>query len=210
MAQTNSLDFRQWISTSKFADMIDYDKKTGLMGHSMGGQATHRSANNADAVTMYNIGAAVALHPVYVAGSSNVPIIYGTGSNDTYVPPSSVKPQYDATHGVAKVYANIEVRARRKSERVRERERERERAPIKLRNMLTTSTLSISISSCQSVLLYVRAQLTLSPTQFPQIAGQTTPRHSSTATCPTSKKGATKSLAVDRIPCAQEIRQFRW
>ncbi|GMH92399.1 hypothetical protein TrVE_jg3630 [Triparma verrucosa] len=98
----------EWIKTSKFADIIDYGKKTGLLGHSMGGAATHLSANNADVVTAYNIGAAVALHPVYVAGSSKVPILYGTGSNDTVVPPSSVKPQYDATQGVAKVYANIE------------------------------------------------------------------------------------------------------
>ena len=96
------------MKTSKFASMVDYDKKTGLLGHSMGGAATHLSANNADAVVTYNIGAAVALHPVYVDGSSEVPILYGTGSNDTVVDPSSVKPQYDNTNGVPKVYANIE------------------------------------------------------------------------------------------------------
>eukprot|EP00520_Triparma_pacifica_P004564 CAMPEP_0118658784 /NCGR_PEP_ID=MMETSP0785-20121206/14755_1 /TAXON_ID=91992 /ORGANISM="Bolidomonas pacifica, Strain CCMP 1866" /LENGTH=269 /DNA_ID=CAMNT_0006551829 /DNA_START=67 /DNA_END=873 /DNA_ORIENTATION=- len=105
---TDQITSLQWIQTSKFAPIVDYEKKTGLMGHSMGGAATHLSAKNLDAVTTYNIGAAVALHPVYVAGSSNVPIFYGTGSNDTVVPPSSVKPQYSATNGVGKVYANIE------------------------------------------------------------------------------------------------------
>lgn len=142
---TDQIRIFKWSETSKFADMIDYEKKTGLLGHSMGyaggnkqgeGEArrgakrraikdmsmnnsssllpntvhaaTHLSANNADAVTEYNVGAAVTLHPVYVTGSSNVPIMFGTGSNDTVVPPSSVKPQYDATNGVAKVYANIE------------------------------------------------------------------------------------------------------
>jgi len=98
----------EWIKTSKFADMIDYTKKTGIMGHSMGGGNSHLSAQNAEAVAEHNIGAAVALHPAYVTGSSLVPIFYGTGSKDTIVPASQVKPQYQDTHGVAKVYANIE------------------------------------------------------------------------------------------------------
>ncbi|GMI24366.1 hypothetical protein TrRE_jg10307, partial [Triparma retinervis] len=97
----------EWIKSSKFADAIS-DSPAGLLGHSMGGAATHLSAASPSAVSSHNIGAAVALHPVYVSCSSSVPIMYGTGSDDTVVPPSSVRPQYDETEGVPKVYANIE------------------------------------------------------------------------------------------------------
>jgi pimeloyl-ACP methyl ester carboxylesterase len=96
-----------WAKTSKFADRIDWDKKTGIMGHSMGGQATHLTANNQAAVSTHNIGAAVALHPVYVAGGSKIPIFYGTGTLDTIVPPGTVRTAYTQTLGVSKVFANI-------------------------------------------------------------------------------------------------------
>ncbi len=72
-----------------------------------GGEATHLTANNGRAVSAHNIGAAVALHPVYVAGSSQIPIFYGTGTADVLVPPATVRSAYMNTRGVPKVYANI-------------------------------------------------------------------------------------------------------
>jgi dienelactone hydrolase len=97
----------EWAKTSKFATAIDWSKPTGIMGHSMGGQATHLTANSAAAVSKYNIAAAVALHPVYITGGSKVPIFYGTGSADIIVPPATVRKAYMQTLGVKKVFANI-------------------------------------------------------------------------------------------------------
>lgn len=96
-----------WIKTSRFAEKVDWDKPTGVMGHSMGGQATHLTAANAAAVDTHNIAAAVALHPVYVLGSSRIPIFYGSGSWDIIVPPGTVKAAYEQTYGVAKIFAEI-------------------------------------------------------------------------------------------------------
>jgi len=101
----------EWIKTSKFANRIDYTKQTGLLGHSMGGGATYRSAGQASAVKTYNIGAAVALNP-QIAGflptaNPQVPIMFGTGSKDTVIVSRGVKSAYDKTSGVPKVYANV-------------------------------------------------------------------------------------------------------
>ena len=74
----------------------------------MGGGATHDAAANAAAVCSLNIGAAVALHPVWRATQPKVPIFYGTGSSDTSVPPNHVLRAYQRTlSGVAKVFAEI-------------------------------------------------------------------------------------------------------
>lgn len=81
------------------------------MGHSMGGGASYHNAGQADVVTAYNIGAAVALHPqtsLYSATNSLVPIFFGTGSKDDTIAPSSVKSAYSKTNGVAKVFTEIE------------------------------------------------------------------------------------------------------
>ena len=43
-----------------------------------------------------------------MGGSSNILILYGTGSNHKFVAPSSVKPQYLATYEFTNVCANIE------------------------------------------------------------------------------------------------------
>merc|ERR1711988_1288054 len=53
----------EWITSSNFSKMIDFSKKKGVMGHSMGGGATYHSAGDATSVHSQNIGAAVALHP---------------------------------------------------------------------------------------------------------------------------------------------------
>ncbi len=89
----------EWVKTSEFASYVDWSKPTGVFGHSMGGGATHLSAQNQAAVKANNIGAAMALHPVYVAGGSYVPIFYGTGSKDTVyarTPHSRPRPRLSA------------------------------------------------------------------------------------------------------------------
>jgi dienelactone hydrolase len=50
------------------------------MGYSMGGLATLMSASNEDYVSTWNIGAAIAFHPVaYYKGWSQVPIFLTSG-----------------------------------------------------------------------------------------------------------------------------------
>jgi len=111
--QIHSLD---WIKDSKFAKMIDFSKKKGIMGHSMGGGATYHSAGQPSAVDGQNIGAAVALHPqiqgpgaatLFPITNSLVPIFFGTGSADRVVGPLSVKYAYYDTQNVSKVFSEI-------------------------------------------------------------------------------------------------------
>jgi len=96
--------------------MIDFDKKTGVLGHSMGGGATYHSAGQASAVHGQNIGAAVALHPqIQGPGASTllpitnslVPIFFGTGSADRIVGPKSVLYAYYDTQNVSKAFSEI-------------------------------------------------------------------------------------------------------
>jgi len=101
----------EWAKTSKIASRIDFTKKVGILGHSMGGGATYHTAGQASAVKDQNIGAAVALHPqtapLQPISNSLVPIFFGTGSRDSVVSPGSVKSAYSKTSGVAKVFAEI-------------------------------------------------------------------------------------------------------
>lgn len=105
-----------WCKNSKFAKMIDFDKKTGVLGHSMGGGATYHSAGQASAVHGQNIGAAVALHPqiqgpgaatLLPITNSLVPIFFGTGSADRIVGPKSVLYAYYDTQNVSKAFSEI-------------------------------------------------------------------------------------------------------
>lgn len=107
----------EWSKTSKFASMIDFSKKTGILGHSMGGGATYHSAGQASAVQGQNIGAAVALHPqirgpgttpLLPITNSLVPIFFGTGTKDTVVGPLSVQIAYYDTQNVSKAFSSIE------------------------------------------------------------------------------------------------------
>jgi len=104
----------EWIKTSNISSKIDITKKTGLLGHSMGGGAAYHAAGVSSAVHEQNIGAAVCLHPqisrplpIQPTTNSVVPIFFGSGSEDDVVWPSSVKRAYDATSGVAKVFTEI-------------------------------------------------------------------------------------------------------
>lgn len=83
----------EWASTSKeYQSKIDWTVKVGILGHSMGGEATHNTATNSDAINKWKIGAAVALHPVYTTEQPiKVPILFGSGSIDMAVPSASVK-----------------------------------------------------------------------------------------------------------------------
>lgn len=104
--QLRSLD---WLRTSNISDMIDFSK-VGLLGHSMGGGATYHNAGQPDVVAEYNIGAAVGLHPqteLFSSTNSQVPIFFGSGSEDVVIFPEKVKKAYSETTGVAKVFSVI-------------------------------------------------------------------------------------------------------
>jgi len=95
----------EWLKTSEFRSKIDFTK-TGILGHSMGGGASYHLASNRSAVKTWNIGAAVLLHPqikspwpVQKYKNPVVPTLYGTGSADIVVWPSSVKSAYDNDDG---------------------------------------------------------------------------------------------------------------
>lgn len=60
----------EWASTNTvYKGKIDWSKKVGIMGHSMGGQSTQNTAADEEAVKKWKIGAAIALHPAYTKGS---------------------------------------------------------------------------------------------------------------------------------------------
>lgn len=105
----------EWAKASNISARIDFSKKVGLLGHSMGGGATYHAAGQAAVVKAQNIGAAVALHPQITSPTalqpvtnSLVPIFFGSGSKDEVVSPASVKSAYSQTNGVPKVFAEID------------------------------------------------------------------------------------------------------
>lgn len=105
----------EWLRTSSLASRADWERKVGLLGHSMGGGATYHNAGLAESVEGQNIGAAVALNPQITFPTALVPVrdplvptFFGTGGKDVVVLPSSVKHAYDeASLKVPKVFAEI-------------------------------------------------------------------------------------------------------
>lgn len=101
----------EWIKTSDLASRVDFTKKTGLMGHSMGGGATHANVGQAETVKKYNIGAGFMHNPQVGGGgfmhNPQVPVFYGTGSADIVIAAPLVKAAYAATSGVPKIFAEI-------------------------------------------------------------------------------------------------------
>lgn len=86
-------------SAHKAIRAVDWSKKVGLFGHSMGGLATLLSASG---LSVGEIGAAVALNP-YWDGSTDpgpavsVPIMYATGEADSVAASKDVETFYDRT-----------------------------------------------------------------------------------------------------------------
>ena len=81
----------EWALTDKkYSQYVYVDNPAGLLGHSMGGAATHTCAADKDAVNRYRLGAAVALHPVYNKADAVIPIFFGSGSKDFAVPAATV------------------------------------------------------------------------------------------------------------------------
>jgi len=104
-----------WLRSSSLAPKVDYTKKTGVLGHSMGGGATYHTASQTEAITTENIGGAVAMNPqiqklnLQPITNSQVPIMFTTGSNDTVIVPSDVVDAYQKTTSqAAKVLAEVE------------------------------------------------------------------------------------------------------
>jgi hypothetical protein len=64
---------------AKYAQLIDWSKKVGVMGDGLGGMVTYLSASNADQVQKLNIGAAVVLSPWFLPlKQSKVPIFFAS------------------------------------------------------------------------------------------------------------------------------------
>lgn len=88
---------------------IDWTKGVGVVGHSMGGQATVRSAGK-EHVVRYNISAAVLHHPFWDKASGTVdvavPISAFTGVADHICPPNETKLILSGVTGVPITYRN--------------------------------------------------------------------------------------------------------
>jgi dienelactone hydrolase len=70
-----------------YSKLVDWKKGTGILGHSMGGQATRNSASNKKVVEKWNISAAVVMHgETSLFGPPIIPTFYGTGTSDHLVP----------------------------------------------------------------------------------------------------------------------------
>jgi dienelactone hydrolase len=83
---------------------IDWSKGVGVAGHSMGGQATVRTAARAKEFPLWNISAAVLHHPYWTTGPEpsqiTVPIAGFTGEADFTCPPNETTAILNATTGV--------------------------------------------------------------------------------------------------------------
>ena len=86
----------EWAKEDKnFAKLVDWGKKVGLLGFSMGGMATNLSAGHAKKVADFNIGAAVSLHPYAKEFKpSLVPVLYTSGALDIVTPPTFIEGMY--------------------------------------------------------------------------------------------------------------------
>jgi dienelactone hydrolase len=80
--------------TAEWAEKIDWDIKTGIYGHSMGGGATGDNAGNRANIDKYNIGAAILIHPVATKTKTLIPSFYMTGTADTICSPQSAAQWY--------------------------------------------------------------------------------------------------------------------
>jgi len=104
-----------WLKSSSLASKVDYTKKTGVFGHSMGGGATYHTASQTSSIKAENIGAAVPMNPqiqlanLQPIANSEIPIMFTTGSKDTTIVPKGVKEAYTkTTSNVPRVFAELE------------------------------------------------------------------------------------------------------
>jgi len=104
--QLRNIDYIK--ETAEFADRVDWDAQVGLYGHSMGGAASGLNAADAAAVSKYNLGAAVCLHPAQGGQGAKtvIPIFFFTGTVDTIVPAPGVELMYGLGRG-PKVFASL-------------------------------------------------------------------------------------------------------
>jgi len=88
--QLHALDYIK--NTSEFSSLVDWDSKVGVYGHSMGGAASGLNAADTAAISKYNLGAAVCLHPAQGGQGAKtiLPTFFATGSIDTIVPAPGV------------------------------------------------------------------------------------------------------------------------
>ena len=94
---------------SKYAPLVDWSIKVGIMGYSMGGMATNLSSANKKRIEELGIGAAVSIHARgwKNIGPSLVPIFYATGSLDIITPPSYIEPEFHKVKNLPAVYAQL-------------------------------------------------------------------------------------------------------
>merc|ERR1712048_638852 len=104
--QLRNIDYIK--ETAEFADRVDWDAQVGLYGHSMGGAASGLNAADTVAVSKYNLGAAVCLHPAQggQGAKTTIPTFYFTGTIDTIVPAFGVEAMYNLGQG-PKVFASL-------------------------------------------------------------------------------------------------------
>jgi dienelactone hydrolase len=97
------------MNNSELLPHINKTMGSALVGQSMGGGSTAKAASQADAIALYNIKVACAIHPMSLPGvAPKVPILFLTGTNDTTVSPESVWKQYTKTTETAKAFAEVE------------------------------------------------------------------------------------------------------
>jgi predicted dienelactone hydrolase len=104
--QLRAMDFVK--QTPKYTAMVDWAAKAGVYGHSMGGAASGLNAADASAVSKYNLGATVMLHPAQGGqlARTAIPAFFATGSVDGIVPPGGVHSMYKLAAG-PKVFAEM-------------------------------------------------------------------------------------------------------
>jgi cephalosporin-C deacetylase-like acetyl esterase len=105
--QLRAIDYIK--ETPEFAGRVDWNSKVGVYGHSMGGAASGMNAADASAVSKYNLGAAVCLHPAQggQGAATRVPAFFFTGTSDKIVAPGGVESMYNKGQG-PKVFASLQ------------------------------------------------------------------------------------------------------
>lgn len=84
--QLHAIDYIK--NTAEFSSLVDWSAKVGVYGHSMGGAASGLNAADSSAISKYNLGAAVCLHPAQGGQGAHtiLPTFFATGSSDKIVP----------------------------------------------------------------------------------------------------------------------------
>eukprot|EP00928_Gymnodinium_smaydae_P083830 TRINITY_DN67063_c0_g1_i1.p1 TRINITY_DN67063_c0_g1~~TRINITY_DN67063_c0_g1_i1.p1 ORF type:complete len:378 (-),score=4.60 TRINITY_DN67063_c0_g1_i1:204-1220(-) len=101
----------RWLSKSKYASLIDFDR-VAVLGHSMGGKATLRAAARAPRISSYKIKVAATINAHCLVGDCpepRIPTLMFTGNHDLVSVAHLQHKVFDRIVDVPAIFAQIEI-----------------------------------------------------------------------------------------------------